>query len=86
MSIAGFLNCSLNNIWPFDMPLRYTLDLMERIRLAADKARIIWGNSAQFVGGFPQVFGRTAEKEKQVRRGLEQGKYTLDTCLHLDDA
>lgn len=81
MFFAGFLTCSLSNL---RVRVISTLDMIESILSAAEKAGRIWGNSPHFPREYAEVFARIAELKKEVHRGLVQGKYTLDTCLVFD--
>jgi hypothetical protein len=62
-------------------PLRETLEVMERIRLAAPKAKEIWERSALSASGLWGILDGVRKQEDNLRDMLAGGKFTLDTCV-----
>ncbi|KAJ7081780.1 hypothetical protein B0H15DRAFT_853503 [Mycena belliarum] len=77
-----FLNIALGNMFQArTFPLRETLDVMKRIRLAAPKAKEIWERSSLSASGLWDILGGVGEQETFLRDMLAQGKFTLDSCV-----
>ena len=73
-----FLNCGVENLFKCGTPLRETLAVLERIRLAIPKMERIWKDSAMSKQGRDQIFGRAMETEEKLRDALAKGDFTLD--------
>ncbi|KDQ56989.1 hypothetical protein JAAARDRAFT_194178 [Jaapia argillacea MUCL 33604] len=79
---AWFLNCALQKFWLCGAPLRVTLPIMKRIRLAIPKMKRIWENSPPFAKREPS-YQQTMRVEKDALEGIEEGKYTLTDVMNL---
>lgn len=78
----GFLNIALGNMLAsHSFPVREILDVMTRIRVTAPKAKEIWERSALSAGGLWDILAGVGRQEKSLRSMLEQGEFTLDTCV-----
>jgi len=75
---AYFLNCGVHNLFRCGTPLRETLAILKRIRLAIPKMKRIWGSSAMSKEGRDTVLDRALEMEKEALDQIEKGNFTLD--------
>lgn len=73
-----FLNCGVQNLFNCGTPLRETLAVLERIRLAIPKMERIWKHSSMSKQGRDQVLARAMESETMLRDALARGEFTLD--------
>ncbi|KAJ7471541.1 hypothetical protein B0H11DRAFT_2040437 [Mycena galericulata] len=79
---AWFLNIAVGNMLKSCLfPLRETLDVMKRIRVAVPKAKEIWERSSLSAAGLWDILRGVARQEENLRSMLEQGKFTLNTCV-----
>ncbi|KAJ7476239.1 hypothetical protein FB451DRAFT_1246238 [Mycena latifolia] len=77
-----FLNAALRNMFTSQsFPLRETLDIMKRIRLAAPKAKEIWENSPLSASGLWATLAGVGRQEEELRGMVAQGKFTMDACV-----
>lgn len=83
--IAGFLHVALGNMLNArSFPLRETLDVMKRIRVATPKAKEIWERSSLSAAGVWDTMGMVATQEQELRDAVAAGKFTLDACIGIE--
>ncbi|KAA1470553.1 hypothetical protein DENSPDRAFT_879794 [Dentipellis sp. KUC8613] len=76
---AWFLWCSLEASWRHGAPLKDTLPLMARIRIAIPLFKPIWEHSSSALGH--KVFETALWFEKDAKKGIKEGKYTEDNPI-----
>jgi len=86
----GYLWCALENFFRIGTPLRDTLPLLERLRLAIPKMKEIWefptmameqmGPAGQ-KGMRDMVFQQALWFEEDARKGIADGKLTLESQI-----
>ncbi|KAJ3891677.1 hypothetical protein GG344DRAFT_46856 [Lentinula edodes] len=75
---ALFLKAALEMMWSCKTSARNQLVVMERLRLAIPKMRQIWANSSLAKQQGDSFFKTALDMEKELRDGLEKGKFRLD--------
>jgi stress-induced-phosphoprotein 1 len=78
MIIPDFLNCGVQNLFRCGTPLRETLAILRRIRLAIPKMKRIWGSSALSKEGRDEELNRALMMEEEALDQIKKGKFTLD--------
>jgi hypothetical protein len=82
MPLLGFLNVALGNMLNArTFPLRETLDVMKRIRVATPKAKEIWERSSLAAAGVWDTFDGVAKQEQKLLDMIAEGKFTMDACI-----
>ena len=66
---------------PFPVPVRTTLTLLTSIKQSVPRAERIWKASSIWKGGVGERFAKLLEAERELRQGLDAGKWTLDTTV-----
>lgn len=79
-----FLNSAITSLWRCGTPIRDTLPIMERIRLAIPEMKKIWEHSAMSQSGRDQALQRVLWAEEDVLEGLASGKYKMDDKIMPD--
>ncbi|KAJ7865640.1 hypothetical protein B0H14DRAFT_2734107 [Mycena olivaceomarginata] len=80
-----FLHVALGNMLNArSFPLRETLDVMKRIRVATPKAKEIWERSSLSAAGVWDTLGKVATQEQELRDAVAAGKFTLDACIGIE--
>jgi DNA-binding GntR family transcriptional regulator len=80
--LTGFLNCGVDNLFKSGRkPLRETLPILKRIRLAIPKMKQIWRASAMSKQGRDQILERALLIEKEALEMIKKGHFTLDHCM-----
>lgn len=78
----GFLNCGVDNLFKCgSKPLRETLPILARIRLAVPKMKRIWGSSAMSREGRDQILKQAMMMEPKALEMIGNGGCTLDDCM-----
>ncbi|KAI0065854.1 hypothetical protein BV25DRAFT_1600358 [Artomyces pyxidatus] len=80
---AECLNSALNMLFDMKAPLRETLPVMERMRLATPGIKFIWEYSDRMRGGLDETLQHVASFEADVREGMKGNKpgYDLDDIV-----
>ncbi|KAJ7466992.1 hypothetical protein FB451DRAFT_1483962 [Mycena latifolia] len=77
-----FLNVALGNMFQArSFPLRETLDVMKRIRMAVPKAKAIWERSSLSAAGLWRTLEKVRKQEEELRSLIAEGKFTMDACV-----
>ncbi|KAJ6610701.1 hypothetical protein B0H10DRAFT_2224752 [Mycena sp. CBHHK59/15] len=80
-----YLNCAVGNMFTAgSIPLGEILDVLERIKVAAPKAKKIWERSALSVNGLWEILEGTAKQEVDLREMVAQGNYTLGNYVGIN--
>lgn len=74
---SDYLLCGVDNLVLCETPLKVTLPIFERIRLAIPKMIRIWKNSPKSKPR-DQALGQAMEKEQAFLKKIESGECTLD--------
>ncbi|KDQ56062.1 hypothetical protein JAAARDRAFT_79551 [Jaapia argillacea MUCL 33604] len=77
---SGCLQCGLENLWSCGTPLKETLPLMKRIRVAVDKKKRIWEHSPSSARQ-DKVLLKTLWVEEDMEEGLKSGMFSLEDKL-----
>jgi len=75
---AYFLNCGVQNLFRCGTPLRETLAILKRIRLAIPKMQRIWGSSAMSKEGRDEGLRYALVMETKALDQIKRGVLTLD--------
>ncbi|TFY63230.1 hypothetical protein EVG20_g6403 [Dentipellis fragilis] len=76
---AWYLWCSLEASWRHGAPLKHTLPLMARIRIAIPLFKPIWEHSSSVLGH--KVFDTALWFEEDAKKGIREGKYTEENPI-----
>lgn len=84
--LSGYLRAALNNmLGAYSFTIGEILDVMERIRLSAPKAKEIWECSSQLGAvGIWDILEGVARQEQRLRDSVAQGHLTMDSCFGAD--
>ena len=75
---SDFLNCGVQCFFKCGTPLRETLPILKRIRLAMPKMMRIWGTSTASTQGRDKFLGRALMLETKLLNAIKKGDFTLD--------
>jgi stress-induced-phosphoprotein 1 len=75
---SDFLNCGVQCFFKCGTPLRETLPILKRIRLAMPKMKRIWNASAMSKQGRDKVLARALTLETKLLDAIKKGDFTLD--------
>jgi hypothetical protein len=77
-SVLDFLDCGVKCLFRCGTPLRETLGILKRIRLAIPKMKRIWVASATSKQGRDRTLERALMMETELLKAVEKGDFTLD--------